>query len=123
MKEAILKLKNEVKRFTAEGRALGGKIRQSKGLDRYHLWNEKRSLGVDARCTLLAYACLRGRLYTQIEAKNHEGNEPSATYVHDILSQVLDDTRKAEWTPERVRAWLKREMPPAVQETASEVAA
>jgi hypothetical protein len=117
MKEAILKLKNEIKQCTIAGRAIGEKIRQSKGLDRYQLWNAKRSVGDGARYVLLAYACLRERPYLTVERKVRQGNEPSATSIHNALLEALGDTQKAEWTRERVKAWLEWKPVSTTQET------
>lgn len=106
MKEAILKLKQEIKKCASEGSRIGAKIRQSKGLDRYQLWNAKRSLGDGTRCVLLAYACLQGRPYLTVEKKVRLGNEPSATYIHNALLETLEDIHKPEWARERIKAWL-----------------
>lgn len=122
MKEAILKLRNEVKQLQFEGRALGEKIRQSKGLERYRLWNVKRSNRDGARYVYLAYACLRGRSYVKLESKVRQGHEPWTSSILDAITKVLDDTQKAEWTAERVKAWLKGESLPKAEET-TEVAA
>jgi len=106
MKEAILKLKQEIKKCAAEGSRIGAKIRQSKGLDRYQLWNAKRSLGDGTRCILLAYACLQGRSYLTVEKKVRSGNEPSATHIHNALLETIEDAQKPEWTREYIKAWL-----------------
>lgn len=121
MKKAISELKAEIQIFTANGREIGKRIRQSSGLDRFQLWNEKRWLGKDARIRLLAYACLRGRPYACVERKVRQGNEPSATAIHNIIV-VLDDIQKDEWTRERVKAWLEEKLISTIQET-TEVAA
>ena len=106
MREAILRLKQEIKKCAAEGSRIGAKIRQSKGLDRYQLWNAKRSLGDGTRCILLAYACLQGRPYLTVEKKVRSGNEPSATYIHSALLETVGDAKKLEWTREYIKAWL-----------------
>lgn len=124
MKEAISKLKNSVKQLAAGGSAIAAQIREAHGLDRYHLWNEKRYHGDSTRNALLAYACLRGRPYETIERKVREGNFPSATAIRSHLLEALDEAQKAEWTPERVKGWLEGKAPPtAAQEPAKEQAA
>jgi hypothetical protein len=118
MKEAISKLKDTVKQLAAGGSAIAAQIREAKGLDRYHLWNEKRYHGDSTRNALLAYACLRGRAYETVERKVREGNFPSATAVRSHLLDALDDAQKVEWTPERVRDWLEGKASPAATEAA-----
>lgn len=124
MKEAILKLRNEVKQCTTAGRAIGEKIRQAKGLDRYQLWNAKRSLGDGARYVFLAYGCLRCMPYARIEQKTRKDNGPSPTYITSAIWEALDEAQKPAWPRERVQAWLKGEAWPVAAETVStEVAA
>lgn len=106
--KSIITLKNEVKRLAEHGRAIAHEIRKSSGLDRYHLWNEKRSIGTDARYALLAYACIRGVPYERVEARCGAFNNPSATRVFDVMVKALDEDIKASWSPEPVRAWLMR---------------
>ncbi len=119
MKEAISKLKQSVKQLAAGGSAIAAQIREAKGLDRYHLWNEKRYHGDSTRHALLAYACLRGRAYEAVERKVREGNFPSATAIRSHLLEALGEAQKAEWTPERVKGWLEGKAPPAVTEQAA----
>ncbi len=124
MKEAISKLKLSVKQLAAGGSAIAAQIREAKGIDRWHLWNEKRYHGESTRHALLAYACLRGRLYETVERKVREGNFPSATAIRSHLLEALSEAQKAEWTPERVKGWLEGKAPPVPVEAAStEVAA
>lgn len=124
MKEAISKLKDTVKQLAAGGSAIAAQIRAAKGIDRWHLWNEKRYHGDSTRHALLAYACLRGRPYLSVEQKVRKDNFPSATGIRNHLLEALSEAQKAEWTPERVKAWLEGKAPPVATEASpTEVAA
>jgi len=103
-------MKEHIKRRTADSRHVREQINASKGMERWHLWNEKRDIGFDARDCLLAYGCLRGRQYMTIEAKCALGNEPSPSsvlvYIHSFLGR--EGPEAESWTKEKVKAWLKR---------------
>lgn len=110
MNQAILTIKDTIKQHVAESLEICKQIRASKGLERYQLWNQKRAHGDGTRYWLLAYGCLRGRPYASIEAKCGEGNTPSASAILNRILSVLpqEGPEKAEWTKERVKAWLTR---------------
>src|SRR5512137_879680 len=126
MKQAITTIRDTIKQKMVESAECRKRIRESSGMDRYWHWVDKRDIGDTTRYWLLALACLRGRSYGSIEAKCREGNEPSASRLHDLIEAVLpqEGPEKAEWTKERVKAWLTRPEPAkAASEPAKEVAA
>jgi len=88
-------LKNRIKDLAAEGRALRGRIQQTRGLERHALWNEKRSVGAKARITLLAYGFLRGMPYRRIEAHWHE----DGLLVPSVLLGIWRDQLRIEAAP------------------------
>lgn len=125
MKKIIESIKGHIKSNDEASREIRKQIHAAEGMDRYRLWNDKRWQGCENRLWLLAYACLRGRSYVQIEQKVADGNEPSASGIFDIIqsSFVQDCPEKAEWTKDRVKAWLKRPEPSEVVSEAKEEAA
>jgi hypothetical protein len=60
-------LKVKIKDLASQGHLLRGRIQRTAGLERHALWNEKRSIGQQARAALLAYGFLRGVSYHRIE--------------------------------------------------------
>ncbi len=50
-------------------------------------WTHGRYLGYEVRHSLLAYAFLRGRPYSRIEASCHKDNKPNFDYVCDLVSR------------------------------------
>jgi hypothetical protein len=108
MKQAIQTIKDMIKANVAESHEIRKRIHAATGKDRYNLWDKKRYLGSSTREFLLAYGCLRGKLYAQIEPES--SSMPSAIGVYWKIEAALskDCPEKAEWTKERVRAWLVR---------------
>lgn len=126
MKQAITTIRDTIKAQVAESREIRKQIHESSGMDRYWAWCSKRETGDRTRYLYLALAILRGRSYGSIEPKCREGNEPSASRLHGTIVEMAgqDDALKAEWTKERVKAWLTRpEAAQAVPEPAKEAAA
>ena len=126
MKQAIATIRDTIKKNVAEAAEIRKQIHESSGMDRWWKWVAKRSLGARTRDLLLALACLRGRSYASVEPKCREGNEPWASEVFDCIQAALpqDCPEKAEWTKERVKAWLTRPEPAkAASEPAKEAAA
>ena len=110
MKQAISTIRDTIKSQTVKSAECRKRIQESSGMDRYWNWVEKRGIGDDTRYLYLALAILRGRSYGSIEPKCREGNEPSASRLHGVIVGALpqDCPEKAEWTKERVKAWLTR---------------
>ena len=109
MKQAIEMIRQAIKKNSSDSRAMRKHIHETKGMDRWQWWAEKRTLGEGTRYWLMALACLRGRSYVQIEAKCGVGNEASASNLLTyILAALKDNPSATEWTRERVRDWLKR---------------
>jgi hypothetical protein len=121
MKQAVESIKNQIKANAAELREIRKQIYASKGAERSHFWGCKRGLGDDTRHLLLAYACLRGRQYLAIEAKCASDNEPRPSAVLAFLAASLPEggPERAEWTKDRVKAWLAR---PAASEAKEKAA-
>jgi len=110
MKQAISTIRDTIKSQVAESAECRKRIHESKGMDRYWAWCSKRDVGDRTRYLYLALACLRGRSYGSIEPECREGNEPSASRLHGTIVGAVpqDCPEKAEWTKERVKAWLTR---------------
>jgi len=66
-KSELSVLRFRIAALAEQGRAIGRQIREASGRARYDLWNDKRSLGDDARALLLAYAFLRDVPYRVVE--------------------------------------------------------
>lgn len=129
-------LKNEIKKFTREGYEARKAIQAATGLDRDAAWGVKRAIGVHARARLLAYALYRGVPYRVLESRCTEdftGPNTTGSMGRTLLSmrvlkaihQALPEAARAEWTRERVSAWMKvvlegQEAAPAVLEQAAE---
>lgn len=76
-------------------------IRDSKGMDRWAAWNDKRDYGRDTRHLLLTYGMLRGFPYVACEPKCGEFNYPS---VMAIVTLAQSYGHKLEI--EAVKAWI-----------------
>jgi hypothetical protein len=108
MKQAISTIKATIKHQVAQSREIRKCIHESKGKERYALWNKKRAVGEGTRYLLLAYACLRGKSYDRTEPVGS-----SVPYARGILSEIHaalppDGPEKAEWTEDRIKGWLIR---------------
>lgn len=106
---AIESIRSQIKENTDKSRAIRNRIHATNGMERWSLWEDKRELGSGTRILLLAYACLRGRPYVQIERKVASGNEPSPSAILYAIESVLPQEGLEEglWTKERVKAWLE----------------
>lgn len=124
VRTALGYMKEHIKSRMADSRRVREQIHAAKGMERWHLWNEKRDIGSSARDCLLAYGCLRGRPYATIEVKCALGNEPVPSsvlaYIHSFLGR--EGAEAESWTKDRVKAWLKRPEPVGMSSKA-EVAA
>ena len=112
-KEALLSLKEEIKKNAAEGCAFNAKIQAASGLERYRLRREKAQVGYLARYLLLAYALLRFRPYKQQEQHVCLGGKPWVTLLFDTANRFGNTHPKSV-----VESWLKStELPAMVQPT------
>jgi hypothetical protein len=119
MKQAILKLKQDIKAQVETAKALRNRIRETKGDERHQAWNRKRAHGSGTRYMLLAYGCLRGVPYARIEQKTHE--PPYYGAIRSEIKAVLPpDSPEIElWTNDRVKAWLEGKEAPRAKEAAA----
>jgi len=109
-------LRSSIRSRQDESRAIRARIHASSGMDRWYVWQEKRSYGHDTRTELLTYAMLRGVPYLACEKKCEDGNHPSSSSISAVAKFYGHEV-----TPEQVRTWLDHS---AVQEgPATEVAA
>ena len=97
--------RDESGRKTSGKKALKAFRRPETGQERYHLWNDKRSVGYDARIALLAYGVYRGMPYARIE-KCADTNKPSAWTLHNFLAAYLSKEAAAAFTKETIQGWL-----------------
>jgi hypothetical protein len=110
-KEVALALKEDVKRLAKAGQEARGEIRRTSGMERWAAWQEKRLVGYDARVSLLAYACVRGRPYRSVEPKTHDD---LTTFEGIRLMRHVQKTLAAfdgTWSEEQVIAWMKAPLP------------
>ena len=71
----------------------------------------KRIIGLDIRHHLLAYALMRGDTYHSLEKKCRPEHQPSADAILQIVHAHLPFSyQRAQWTLEKVQAWLKGEV-------------
>ena len=120
-REALLSLKEEIKKNAAEGRAFNTKIRAAKGIERYHLRREKAQVGYMARYLLLAYALLRYRSYKQQEPHVYPDCKPWVTLLFDTANRFGNTYPKSV-----IESWLEgTELPIMTQliETVTEAVA
>lgn len=110
--EALAEVRSAQAKRDGSGRKTSGRKslkafrRPETGQDRYHLWNDKRSLRHEARTALLAYGVYRGVPYVRIEQKCAEGNKPSAWAIHSFLEAHLSKEAAATFTKEALQTWL-----------------
>ena len=103
-------LKARIKDAAARGRAVRHRINEAAGLERYALWNEKRSIGDEARVALLAYGFLRGVPYRRIEPHCRPGHELQPARLLVLWTRLLGmapEPSASIWTEARVAAWLE----------------
>lgn len=123
-------LKREIKTLASQGKDLHKQIIQLRsqpdtGKQREALWTEKRALGTQTRCRLLAYAYLRGVPYKAVEANAVPGNIP---YVHHLAPHVHPGFDKLPLGEERkqiadgIRDWLGAKVEQAPAESSTEAA-
>ena len=133
MNDQIRKLKQDIIALASQGKEIHTQIIQLRsqpdtGKQREGLWTDKRAIGTQARCRLLAYAYLRGVPYSTVEANAVPGNIP---YVWAIAPHVHPGFDKLPLGEERkqiaagIRDWLgeKVEQEPAEASSASTEAA
>lgn len=110
--ELIQAQKTRVCAFAREGASVRAKIHKARDRERYDLWNEKRSIGDDARWALLAYAFLRGKPYRHVEPKcrdlNPALNANALLYARKAMARAImgAGTQLMFGTHEALVAWL-----------------
>lgn len=109
-------LKNEIKTLAEKGREARKVIHASAGIDRWYAWAEKRNIGTEARYRMLAYALFRGVPYRVLEKKCQEDESTfkKACLEGQVLSALraaLPEESRAEWTEDRVKAWMAVPIP------------
>lgn len=121
MKQSVVSIKHWIKASMAESLEIRKQIRASEGDERSRLWGCKRSLGDDTRHMLLAYAFLRGRLYSATEWKCAPNNKPRPSFVQHFLEVSLPkgEPLPAEWDKDSIKAWLARPMASEAKEQAA----
>lgn len=88
-KKDLFILRAAINGFAAGSRDIRNKeIRPSKELERYNAWDRKRSMGLQARVHLLAYAYLLGMKYSDVEP-NRPLDLKYWSQVDSISKQVL----------------------------------
>ena len=82
-------------------RALAAFRRPETGPERYALWDEKRSVGREARIHLLVLGLLRGVSYERIERTCVVEDRPSARTLRRVLQSY-----GVEMTEETIQGWF-----------------
>lgn len=88
-KRDLFILRAAINGFAAGAREIRNKeILPSKELERYKAWDRKRSMGLQARAHLLAYAYLLGMKYSDVEP-NRPLNQKYWSQTESLARQVL----------------------------------
>ena len=115
MNDQIRKLKQEIIALASEGKQIHARVIQLRaqadtGPERESLWKDKRAIGTQARCRLLAYAYLRGVPYRAVETNAVEGNIPwvgyIAPHVHPGYDKLPPVGERGE-IAKAIKDWLK----------------
>jgi hypothetical protein len=101
MKTAILQLKKFVCTCAIAGAVAAKRVSETSGMERWGHWADKRDAGWPTRHALLAYAFARSVPYASLEAKNRDGNAPSAERVEAWLKEA-----GVPFEPGAVEAWM-----------------
>lgn len=88
MKTAVLQLKKFVCACAIAGAVAAKRVSETSGMERWGHWVDKRDAGWPTRHALLAYAFARNLPYAALEAKNRDGNGPSASRVEAWLVEA-----------------------------------
>lgn len=100
-------VKQELKDRQAASQAIGARIRESKGLERWALWEEKREYGRDTRWLLMVYAFLRGIPFLVVERHStFRVYDNWAASIHAKRLAELIEARGLECDNEKIVAWL-----------------
>ena len=107
-KSQLVGLRCLIAAFAAQGQEIRRQIQKAIARARYDLWNDKRSLGSDARMALLAYAFLRDVPYrvaepTAVAPVGRTEEQWRRSLAQDIAPYVC----KERVTPAKdIEAWL-----------------
>jgi len=69
----------------------------------------KRIVGIDVRHHLLAYAFLRGDLYSSLEKKCRKDNLPNAKTILNIVLLHINSSFPKQWE-EKIEKWVSGEL-------------
>lgn len=109
-KSQLLSLKAKIKGLAAEGRRTRMFISKSQGERKYYYWDQKRSIGMEARYHLIAYGLLLGKDYKEIEPNANPDRLSSWMFDYNYLAQIIqqhcDVFDKSSWTPANLQRLL-----------------
>ncbi len=118
-KSKLFALKAMIKGCVAEAGVIRKEIHASSGVERYELWNKKRSLGVYARHLMLAYAFLRNIPFSKLEKDRelilsergfvYENHYIDLTWIRILCVPYIKMWEK-ELTNDVLRAWIKEDV-------------
>lgn len=102
-KQQLLILKAKIKGLAEGGRRCRKFINVTSHKTRYYHWDDKRSIGREARYHLIAYGLLRGLEYDVIEPNSNKDNLKSYLFDFDYLAQIIQHycpwNDRSKWTP------------------------
>ncbi len=101
--------KEKIKALAGQSAEARKEIRSSKGMDRWHAWEGKRSIGQSARAVYLAYAYFRGVPYRVLEPKCLEDSgDTTKFYLRQEIFAVLTSMLPVETviSKEGIKEWL-----------------
>lgn len=101
-------LKVKIKSLAAEARIIRHEERKYRGLERRALQDHRRGVvRYEARHSQLAYAFIRGRPYSAVEAKCHEA--PDWDKVRSIVTRFSDGDKAGVRFDNEWKAWAGEE--------------
>lgn len=111
-KQKIRQLKEACKYHAAEGVGYRKLINKTTGMERYHMWDEKRDVGETARIHYIAYCLLRGRDYAKMESiVNDHGDTYAVTIrIRQVVATIqlyCIEVERDFWTKEHVGTILR----------------
>lgn len=119
-KSELSVLRSRISDLTEQGRKAWRRIRASRGLDRWLAWEEKRSIGEEARTCFLSYAFLRGVPYRVVEPTASFNGMPEDVWRKLLTRRIIGalrgyapDTVDPTLWPEQVLAWVSVPEDPA----------
>ena len=102
-KHQLLTLKAKIKGLAEGGCRCRKFIESTSHETRARHWDEKRSIGLEARYHLLAYGLLRGLEYDVIEPNSNKDNLKSYLFDFNYLAQIIQHhchySDRSKWSP------------------------